>query len=77
MLNLRAGDAGVGASGAGAPHGADAGGGAAGAGHRTSVSERGAFAVALCTCGWKGPARRARDRARRDAEDHMTGPDGP
>jgi hypothetical protein len=38
--------------------------------HRTSVSESGAFVAARCTCGWRGPARRARDRARRDAEEH-------
>ncbi|WP_443071749.1 hypothetical protein [Streptomyces sp. NBC_01477] len=41
--------------------------------HRTSVVERGSFAGALCTCGWKGPARRARDRARRDAREHTAG----
>ncbi|MEV6013042.1 hypothetical protein AB0M29_40550 [Streptomyces sp. NPDC051976] len=44
-----------------------------GAPHHTSVIERGAFAIALCSCGWKGPARRARDRARRDAELHVAG----
>jgi hypothetical protein len=38
--------------------------------HHTSVVERGSFATALCACGWKGPARRARDRARLDAQDH-------
>ncbi|MFJ2636626.1 hypothetical protein ACIO6U_32385 [Streptomyces sp. NPDC087422] len=42
-------------------------------GHRTSIVERGSFAVARCSCGWKGPARRARDRARRDAEEHISG----
>ncbi|CAG7616807.1 hypothetical protein [Actinacidiphila bryophytorum] len=41
--------------------------------HRTSVVERGSFASARCTCGWKGPARRARDRARRDAQEHTAG----
>ncbi|WP_200804536.1 hypothetical protein [Actinacidiphila paucisporea] len=38
--------------------------------HRTSVVERGSFASARCSCGWTGPARRARDRARRDARAH-------
>ncbi|MCL2552210.1 MAG: hypothetical protein FWE75_08725 [Actinomycetia bacterium] len=42
----------------------------AGGGHTTTVSERGSFATARCSCGWRGPARRARDRARRDAEEH-------
>ncbi|WP_327293489.1 hypothetical protein [Streptomyces sp. NBC_01198] len=41
--------------------------------HRTSVEERGSFAGARCSCGWKGPARRARDRARRDAQEHTAG----
>ncbi|WP_152648208.1 hypothetical protein [Streptacidiphilus anmyonensis] len=38
--------------------------------HITSVTERGAFAVASCSCGWHAPARRSRERARRDADDH-------
>ncbi|MDF9814695.1 hypothetical protein [Streptomyces sp. SPB162] len=38
--------------------------------HRTMVTDKGSFAAAHCSCGWKGPARRARDRARRDAEAH-------
>ncbi|MFI0723993.1 hypothetical protein [Streptomyces sp. NPDC021224] len=42
-------------------------------GHRTSVTERGSFATARCTCGWHGPARRSRDRARRDAREHTDG----
>ncbi|MFG1810998.1 hypothetical protein [Streptomyces sp. NPDC049040] len=41
--------------------------------HRTSVVERGSFASARCSCGWSGPARRARDRARRDASEHTAG----
>ncbi|WUH96092.1 hypothetical protein OG900_18080 [Streptomyces sp. NBC_00433] len=41
--------------------------------HRTSVVENGSFAGARCSCGWKGPARRARDRARRDAREHTEG----
>lgn len=44
-----------------------------GPGHRTRVVERGSFASARCDCGWKGPARRARDRARRDALSHAGG----
>ena len=42
--------------------------------HRTTTVERGSFAVARCTCGWSGPARRARDRARQDAADHLADP---
>jgi hypothetical protein len=45
--------------------------GTSGNAHRATVDERGAFAHARCTCGWRGPARRARDRARRDAQEHV------
>ncbi|MEV8569413.1 hypothetical protein AB0436_28160 [Streptomyces sp. NPDC051322] len=38
--------------------------------HTTSTSERGSFCLARCTCGWAGPARRSRDRARADATAH-------
>ncbi|NSL43701.1 hypothetical protein [Streptomyces sp. 8P21H-1] len=38
--------------------------------HRTTTVEQGRFCLARCTCGWKGPARRARSRARTDAETH-------
>ncbi|MFC5636138.1 hypothetical protein [Streptomyces bullii] len=38
--------------------------------HRTSTIERGPFCVARCTCGWSGPARRARSLARTDAARH-------
>ncbi|WP_344629422.1 hypothetical protein [Streptomyces glaucosporus] len=38
--------------------------------HHTSTTEKGAFCSAVCTCGWRGPARRARSQARRDAETH-------
>ncbi|MBF9072315.1 hypothetical protein [Streptacidiphilus fuscans] len=38
--------------------------------HETSVTEKGAFAVAQCSCGWYAPARRSRDKARRDADQH-------
>ncbi|MET9885184.1 hypothetical protein ABZZ20_19030 [Streptomyces sp. NPDC006430] len=42
-------------------------------GHTTSTTERGAFCLAVCTCGWKGPARRSRDLARKDAVQHISG----
>ncbi|WP_406726696.1 hypothetical protein WJ438_21605 [Streptomyces sp. GD-15H] len=38
--------------------------------HRTTTSEQGRFCVARCTCGWRGPARRARSQARTDAQKH-------
>ncbi|MEV0097372.1 hypothetical protein [Streptomyces sp. NPDC050738] len=38
--------------------------------HRTTTTERGSFCTARCTCGWTGPARRSRDRARTDATEH-------
>ncbi|WP_461081744.1 hypothetical protein [Streptomyces deserti] len=38
--------------------------------HRTTTIERGPFCVARCTCGWSGPARRARSLARTDAAEH-------
>ncbi|MEY9876095.1 hypothetical protein ABH931_005602 [Streptacidiphilus sp. MAP12-33] len=38
--------------------------------HLTSVTEKGAFAFARCSCGWFSPARRSRERARRDADEH-------
>ncbi|MCF6524203.1 hypothetical protein [Streptomyces sp. JJ36] len=39
--------------------------------HLLSTVERGAFAHASCSCGWRGPARRARDRARADGAAHL------
>ncbi|MFE3887364.1 hypothetical protein ACWIG5_27830 [Streptomyces lydicus] len=39
--------------------------------HTTSTTERGSFCTARCTCGWRGPARRARSQARTDAERHL------
>ncbi|MFD1828842.1 MULTISPECIES: hypothetical protein [Streptomyces] len=39
--------------------------------HRTSTTEKGSFCSAACTCGWRGPARRARSQARRDAAVHQ------
>ncbi|MFK3734108.1 hypothetical protein ACI2LJ_28015 [Streptomyces sp. NPDC088090] len=43
--------------------------------HHTTTTERGSFALARCSCGWTGPARRSRDRARTDATDHLTAAD--
>ncbi|MGP4046293.1 hypothetical protein [Streptomyces sp. 2A115] len=40
--------------------------------HRTTTIEQGRFCLARCTCGWKGPARRARSLARADAEGHLS-----
>ena len=54
-----------GGAGADGPYGARS--------HRTSTAEQGAFAFARCSCGWTGPARRARSRARADAADHLPG----
>ncbi|MCX4575990.1 hypothetical protein [Streptomyces sp. NBC_01571] len=42
--------------------------------HRTITVEQGRFCVARCSCGWRGPARRARSLARTDAESHTTPP---
>ncbi|MFD9542714.1 hypothetical protein [Streptomyces sp. NPDC060022] len=42
--------------------------------HTTTTVERGSFCLARCTCGWSGPARRSRDRARTDAEHHSAAP---
>ncbi|WP_314175146.1 hypothetical protein [Streptomyces winkii] len=44
-------------------------------GHRTSTVERGAFSHARCTCGWLGPARRARETSQADARAHSTSQD--
>ncbi|MET9763242.1 hypothetical protein ABZ016_30080 [Streptomyces sp. NPDC006372] len=38
--------------------------------HRTATTDKGRFSMATCTCGWQGPARRARSQARTDAEKH-------
>ncbi|MEU6344364.1 hypothetical protein ABZ883_25845 [Streptomyces sp. NPDC046977] len=38
--------------------------------HHATTKEKGAFSFATCTCGWRGPSRRARERARRDAAEH-------
>ncbi|MFD3513653.1 hypothetical protein [Streptomyces sp. NPDC058657] len=43
--------------------------------HRATTAERGSFAYAHCTCGWRGPSRRSRDKARQDATTHHGAPD--
>ncbi|MBM7436651.1 hypothetical protein [Streptomyces sp. HB132] len=40
--------------------------------HSTTTVERGSFCLARCSCGWSGAARRSRDRARTDAQEHST-----
>ncbi|MEU1351809.1 hypothetical protein ACFYPA_34170 [Streptomyces sp. NPDC005775] len=40
--------------------------------HEATTVERGSFCTARCSCGWSGPARRSRDRARTDAQEHRT-----
>jgi len=40
--------------------------------HRVMIDERGSFCFASCTCGWFAPGRRSRDRARRDAAEHLS-----
>ncbi|NLU67973.1 hypothetical protein [Streptomyces sp. HNM0574] len=42
--------------------------------HRTATTERGSFLSAHCSCGWRGPARRARETARADAASHAGEP---
>ncbi|MEU2406419.1 hypothetical protein [Streptomyces rubiginosohelvolus] len=44
------------------------------AGHSATTIERGSFCLARCSCGWSGPARRSRDRARTDAAEHIAAP---
>lgn len=39
--------------------------------HSATTTEHGSFCTARCTCGWTGSARRSRDRARRDAAEHL------
>ncbi|WP_328318309.1 hypothetical protein [Streptomyces sp. NBC_00388] len=41
--------------------------------HAISTSERGSFCTARCACGWAGPARRSRERARTDGAEHLAG----
>jgi len=41
------------------------------------VDEHGAFAFASCpVCGWRGPGRRSRERARKDLKHHLAAEDG-
>ncbi|MCM2394299.1 hypothetical protein NBG84_39550 [Streptomyces sp. CWNU-1] len=40
--------------------------------HRPTTTERGSFTLAHCPCGWSGPARRSRERARTDASSHTS-----
>ncbi|MFJ4965902.1 hypothetical protein ACIP6P_26250 [Streptomyces sp. NPDC088729] len=42
--------------------------------HDATTVERGSFCLARCTCGWTGPARRSRDRARTDVAEHLAMP---
>ncbi|MGW2178162.1 hypothetical protein ACWCXX_08765 [Streptomyces sp. NPDC001732] len=42
--------------------------------HEPTTVERGSFCTARCGCGWYGPARRSRDRARTDAAEHRAVP---
>ncbi|MFD4634620.1 hypothetical protein ACFVYR_28125 [Streptomyces sp. NPDC058284] len=42
--------------------------------HRTTTVEKGRFIAAHCACGWRGPARRARSKARTDAAEHEESP---
>ncbi|MEV0207232.1 hypothetical protein AB0H97_18710 [Streptomyces sp. NPDC050788] len=44
--------------------------------HRTTTVEQGPFCIARCSCGWRGPARRARSQARTDAAGHAATADG-
>nr|WP_280890693.1 hypothetical protein [Streptomyces sp. LBL] len=38
--------------------------------HLTQTVEQGRFCLASCSCGWQGPARRARSQARKDGDRH-------
>ncbi|MCK1798231.1 hypothetical protein MTQ01_19810 [Streptomyces sp. XM4193] len=39
--------------------------------HQLATAENGPFTHACCSCGWRGPARRARSKARDDAQEHV------
>ncbi|WP_190344507.1 hypothetical protein [Streptomyces venezuelae] len=43
--------------------------------HPTETVEQGSFTLARCGCGWRGPARRSRDKAREDAAGHPAAAD--
>ncbi len=36
-----------------------------------AVVDKGSFSHARCECGWRGPARRSRKKARTDAAEHL------
>jgi hypothetical protein len=36
----------------------------------TTIVEKGSFTIVYCDCGWYSPARRSRDKARKDAAQH-------
>ena len=40
-------------------------------GSPVSIAEKGQFAHARCECGWRGPGRRSRKKARADAAAHL------
>ncbi len=48
-----------------------AGGSASTTAHLTTVVEKGSFSTAHCSCGWHAPARRSRDKSRKDATQHL------
>jgi hypothetical protein len=39
--------------------------------HLTTIVEKGSFITAHCDCGWHAPARRSRDKSRKDAAQHL------
>ena len=39
--------------------------------HQPYITEAGSFTTARCGCGWFAPARRSRDKARRDVDKHL------
>ena len=41
------------------------------AAHTTELVEKGSFTTARCLCGWTAPARRSRDKSRKDAAQHL------
>ncbi|MFD3735100.1 hypothetical protein [Streptomyces sp. NPDC058632] len=41
--------------------------------HRITTAELGPFCFARCSCGWRGPARRARSLARAEGQKHAMG----
>ncbi|HEX6888550.1 MAG TPA: hypothetical protein VF143_10640 [Candidatus Nanopelagicales bacterium] len=42
-----------------------------GKGGPVAIAEQGNFTHASCACGWRGPARRSRKKARSDAASHL------